>query len=187
MKKYASKSAFFNVRTSVSLAALLAGVFLAFFATSAQIKRPAPALKPKSSSGVQQEWVAVYNGGYGSDIASAVAVDGSGNVYVTGFSVGPGSCNLVCNDYATIKYDASGKQQWVARYNGPANDDDHATAIAVDASGNVYVTGSSIGTAWPDYDYATVKYDSSGQEQWVARYNGPGNDFDLANAIAVDD
>ena len=157
MKKSNSKFAFFNLRVSISLVAILAGVFLAFLGTSAQIKRPEPALNPQSPSGVQQQWVAVYNGGNGSDIAYAIAVDGSGNVYVTGFSVGRGSCNIACNDYATIKYDSSGNQQWVARYNGPANDDDHATAIAVDASGNVYVTGSSLGTAWPDYDYATVR------------------------------
>jgi len=181
-----SKSGFFNLRVLSALFVVLAGVFLAFFATSAQIKRPDPALRPKSPSGVQQQWVAVYNGGNGSDIAYAVAVDGSGNVYVTGFSVGPGSCNFVCNDYATIKYDASGQQQWVARYNGPANDDDHARAIAVDASGNVYVTGASIGTTWPDYDYATIKYDASGNQLWVARYNGPANGFDSASAIAVD-
>src|SRR5262249_411726 len=185
MKKSDSKSAFFDLSVLFTLLTILAGVFLVFFATSAQIKRPEPALKPISPAGVQQDWVALYNGGYGLDIAYAVAVDGSGNVYVTGSSVGPGSCNLDCNDYATIKYDASGQQQWVARYNGPANDDDHASAIAVDASGNVYVTGSSIGTTWPDFDYATVKYDSSGQQQWVARYSGPGNDLDFGNAIAV--
>ena len=136
--------------------------------------------------GVQQEWIAFYNGGYGFDVAYAIAVDGSGNVYVTGSSVGPGSCNFNCNDYATIKYNNSGTQEWVARYNGPANDDDHATAIAVDASGNVYVTGASIGTTWPDYDYATIKYDASGNQLWVARYNGPANGFDSASAIAVD-
>jgi uncharacterized delta-60 repeat protein len=186
MKKSDSKSAFFNLSVLFSLLTILAGVFLAFFATSAQIKRPEPARKPKSPSGVQQEWVALYNGGYGPDVADAIAVDGSGNVYVTGSSFGPGSCNLACVDYATIKYDPSGTQQWAARYNGPASDSDQPSAIAVDASGNVYVTGSSIGTTWPDYDYATIKYDSSGQQQWVARYSGPGNDLDFGNAIAVD-
>jgi uncharacterized delta-60 repeat protein len=199
-KKSASKSAFFNLRVLIGLLVVLAGVFLALFATSGgglslgsttpgsvQIKERERQINPISTGGgVQQEWVANYNGGHGFDIAYAIALDGSGNVYVTGFSVGPGSCNFVCNDYATIKYNNSGTQEWVARYNGPANDDDHATAIAVDASGNVYVTGSSIGTTWPDYDYATVKYDSSGQQQWVARYSGPGGAMDLANAIAVD-
>jgi uncharacterized delta-60 repeat protein len=199
-KKSPSQSAFFNLHVLISLLIGLVSIFLLLFATSGsgvgvgstmaesiQTKGAERRSKPISPNGaVQEQWVAVYNGGYGSDIAYAVAVDGLGNVYVTGFSVGPGTCGIVCNDYATIKYDASGEQQWVARYNGPANDDDHASAIAVDASGNVYVTGSSIGTAWPDYDYATVKYDSSGNQLWVARYNGAPGDFDFGNAIAVD-
>ena len=186
MKKNTSQSAFLNPRVLISLVAILAGVFLALFATSAQINRRKPTIKRVAPSGVQQEWVALYNGGYGPDIADAIAIDGSGNVYVTGSSVGPGTCNLACVDYATIKSDPSGTQQWAARYNGPASDSDQASAIAVDASGNVYVTGSSIGTTWPDYDYATIKYGSSGQQQWVARYSGPGNDLDFGNAIAVD-
>lgn len=185
MKVSRFQSAFFYLRVSIAVVAT-AGVFLAFFASFAQIKRAEPVFKPLSPSGLQQEWVALYNGGYGPDVAEAIAVDGSGNVYVTGSSSGQGNCNLACVDYATIKYDASGTQQWAARYNGTASDSDQASAIAVDDSGNVYVTGSSIGTTWPDYDYATIKYDSSGQQHWVARYSGPGNDLDFGNAIAVD-
>ncbi|OLE12922.1 MAG: hypothetical protein AUG52_02310 [Verrucomicrobia bacterium 13_1_20CM_3_54_17] len=199
-RKSASQSAFFNLRVLIGLFVVVAGVFQALFATSGaglsfgsrtagsvQIKAPERPVNPISPrGGVQEEWVARYNGGYGPDVADAIAVDGSGNVYVTGSSIGPGTCNLACVDYATIKYDPSGTQQWAARYNGPASDSDQASAIAVDASGNVYVTGSSIGTTWPDYDYATIKYDSSGQQQWVARYSGPGNDLDFGNAIAVD-
>ena len=62
-----------------------------------------------------------------------------------------------------------------SRYNGPGSEGnltDIAWAIAVDDSGNVYVTGQSVG-AGTDDDYATIKYSSDGQEQWVARYNGP--------------
>ncbi len=76
-------------------------------------------------------------------------------------------------------------QGWVARYNGPGNDEDWAYAIALDNSGNIYVTGASWGLT-TDYDYATVKYDSSGVEQWVVRYNGLGNVWDYASAIALD-
>ena len=70
-------------------------------------------------------------------------------------------------------------QEWVARYNGPGNAQDYATSIAVDNEGNVYVTGRSAGIETLT-DYATIKYNSSGVEQWVARYNGPGNVQDYA-------
>ena len=135
-----------------------------------------------NSSGVEQ-WVARYDGPPGNieDGAFAIAVDASGNVYVTGYS---GSVPQKY-DFATIKYNSSGVQQWVALYNGPANDADIASALAVDAAGNVYVTGSAFGTAI-ETDYATIKYNSSGVQQWVARYDGPAHDYDYGSAIAVD-
>jgi len=141
----------------------------------------------KYSPGGQRLWVRRYNppaNGY--DEANAIAVDGQGNVYVTGCSEsGNGTY-----DYATIKYGPGGQRQWVSRYNGPGNNDDLARAIAVDAQGNVYVTGWSCdydaANDYHHYDYATIKYDAAGQQQWVRRYNGPGNLMDQANAIAVD-
>ena len=47
------------------------------------------------------------------------------------------------HDYATVKYNSSGIQQWVSRYEGPANGNDESKAMAIDDSGNVYVTGKS--------------------------------------------
>ena len=130
----------------------------------------------------QEQWVARYNGpGNGNDYPVAIEVDNSGNVYVTGHSFGSGTGY----DYATVKYDSAGQQQWVARYNGPGNDVDEAAAIAFDDAGNVYVTGNSIGSG-TGVDYATIKYNSLGQEQWVARYNGPGNGNDYPMAIDLD-
>lgn len=128
------------------------------------------------------QWISRYNGpGNSLDEAFAVASDVSSNIYVTGSSMGSGS-NL---DYATVKYNSAGQEQWAVRYNGPANFIDIANAIAVDAAGNVYVTGISTGTISLS-DYATVKYNSAGQEQWVARYNGPSNGTDEAFSITVD-
>ncbi len=122
---------------------------------------------------VTEAWIARYNGRAGfQDTARALAVDAAGNVYVTGNSDRE---EFNTGDYATIKYDAEGNQLWVARYNGPANYIDYPTALAVDASGNVYVTGWSTG-AGTLTDYATIKYDSNGKQLWVARYNGAGND-----------
>ena len=134
-----------------------------------------------NSEGVE-EWVARYTGSKdSSDYATALAIDAHGNVYVTGYS----KSSSTKYDYATIKYNSEGIEEWVARYNGPGNSLDKATALAIDASGNVYVTGVSVGTATPS-DYATIKYNSAGAEQWVTRYNGPGNSYDQANALAVD-
>ncbi len=118
---------------------------------------------------------------YVENIATAIAVDASGNVYVTGESYGSGTYY----DYATIKYNSNGVEQWVKRYNGPGNSGDYAASIAVDGSGNVYVTGRSEGSGTSD-DYATIKYNSNGVEQWVQRYNGPRNFYDYAYAIAID-
>jgi uncharacterized delta-60 repeat protein len=136
----------------------------------------------KYSPSGQEAWVARYNGpGNGYDEGRAIAVDGSGNVYVTGPSAGAGG-DL---DYFTIKYDSSGSVQWIARYNGPGNENDFAYALVLDSSGDIYVTGTSAG-AGGNLDYATIKYNLAGQQQWIARYNGPGNDSDGAYAIALD-
>ena len=130
----------------------------------------------------KQLWVKRYNGPANYyDTASAIAVDSSGNVYVTGGSI----ASRTTFDYVTIKYSRIGKELWVKRYNGPGDDDDGADAIAVDSSGNVYVTGSSEGSG-TDSDYTTIKYSGTGNELWLKRYNGPGNGYDQARAIAVD-
>ena len=135
-----------------------------------------------SAVDVIEEWVARYNGPEDSDdYAKAVAVDASGNVYVTGHSRSSSHY-----DYTTTKYDSNGIEQWVVRYNGPGNYQDTPKAIAVDAFGNVYVTGYSYGDG-TNSDYATIKYNSDGVEQWVARYNDPGNGNDIVYAMALDD
>jgi hypothetical protein len=109
-------------------------------------------------------------------------VDGSGNVYVTGGSAGAGTGR----DVLTIKYNSIGGQQWVQRYNGPVNSEDAGESIAADNSGDVYVTGySRSGTAYGTEDYVTIKYNATGIQQWVQRYNGPGNYLDVPEAIKI--
>ena len=130
-----------------------------------------------NASGAQQ-WVARYHAGVGSDLARAIAVDASGNAYVTG-NISDDKSDYG-KDYTTIKYDTYGVQQWVAGYDGPDHDNDVATALAVDAAGNVYVTGYSSG------DYTTIKYNTNGVQQWLARYGGPGNATDIPSAMALD-
>ncbi len=139
---------------------------------------------PSTTSGdVYQAWVTHYNGpGNDFDEPVALAIDDSGNIYVAGYSLGSGT--IV--DYATVKYNPAGQQEWVARYNGPDNGDDWLHAMTIDGSGNVYVTGLS-NTADSYADCTTIKYNSSGQEQWVARHNVCPRAYAWGVALAVDD
>ena len=121
----------------------------------------------------------------GNDIAHSMVVDDSGNVFVTGEST---DVNGSTPDYATIKYNSLGVEQWVSRYTGiQSNSGDVANSLAIDNLGNVYVTGTSGSFSGTKADYATVKYNSLGVQQWAERYNGPpGNGSDKAKSILLD-
>src|SRR6266511_2116736 len=110
--------------------------------------------------------------GNGRDEPSAVAVDRSGNVFVTGRSFS--SSDNVNADYATVAYSSAGELLWSNFYNGPENLSDSATAIAVDSSGNVFVTGEAGRHVFggKSGDYATIAYSSTGVPLWTNRYNG---------------
>lgn len=111
------------------------------------------------------------------DYASAVAVDRSGDVIVTG------SSDIGYYRYATIKYSSAGVPLWTNYYDNGVGKDSTAVALAADSSGNVYVTGQSENTL-AAYDYVTIKYSSGGVPLWTNRYDSGCDDF--ASAIAVD-
>ena len=132
-----------------------------------------------------QQWVSRFKGPTGlGNVANALGVSPDGSrVFVTGGSAGTGTES----DYATVAYDAAtGTQQWVTRYNGPASRLDQANALGVSTDGSrVFVTGESIGSG-SDFDYASVAYDATtGTELWVRRFNGPANQGDIAHALGV--
>lgn len=130
------------------------------------------------------DWPQLYNGPANhDDAASSVATDAAGNVYVNGYSddVATG------RDFLTIKYDRFGNQKWVARYDSgnATNNTDTPFGMAVDASGNVYVTGTNKSVDTDD-DYVTVKYDTNGVLQWANRLDGGLRTIDDPRAIGVD-
>lgn len=108
-------------------------------------------------------WESSFNGAVANDQGNAIAIDGGGNVYVTGAT----DETTGASDYLTIKYNADGDILWSRTYNGAANGLDEALAIKVDAAGNVYVTGRSQGTG-SAFNIVTIKYNSDGVQQWVA-------------------
>lgn len=128
-------------------------------------------------------WVRTYNGsGNGGDYGFAIAVDPSGNVYVTGRSDVGGA-----QKFTTIKYDAAGNvaSGWPCIYTAVLSTAfDQAQAIKVDPSGNVYVTGKS-GTAGTE-DYLTLRINPTGTVAWAKKYNGTLNGEDNAVALVMD-
>jgi hypothetical protein len=127
-------------------------------------------------------WVKTFHGGYGGDYGLAIALDASGDVYVTGRSDVGGQQQKI----TTLKYDVNGNMVsgWPSIYTGTLSgifDEGHA--IQVDVSGNVYVTGR-VGTQdINSFDFLTLKINSSGVVQWAKRYNGTANMED--NAIGL--
>jgi hypothetical protein len=130
------------------------------------------------SNGVQQ-FVSFYNGPVDSDDAArCIELDYEGNIFVAGNSIGE-----YYWDYALVKYDSMGNELWVRRYNGPANFMDHLADMKIDSKGNVYVTGYStqIGRG---YDFTTIKYNTHGDQLWIATYHNGLND--IANELILD-
>src|SRR5262249_42917643 len=121
-------------------------------------------------------WTNRYSYGPGNGAhPTAIATDSSGNVVVTG-----NSYNGTDYYYATIKYSSEGVPLWTNRYNVNLNGNPGFVAVAVDADGNAFVTGSST-TAAGSLEYVTLKYSSSGVPLWT-NFNGPGG----TQAVAVD-
>jgi DNA-binding beta-propeller fold protein YncE len=133
-----------------------------------------------AASGAQL-WAKRYAGDGGADSA-AVSPDGS-TVYVTGDIY---SNSYGAHVYTTIAYNAAtGAQLWAKQHRGAFKGDAIAYSVAVSPSGGtVYVTGTSAHSA--NFDYATIAYNATtGAQEWIKLYNGPGNGDDTAYSIAV--
>jgi PQQ-like domain len=115
-----------------------------------------------------------------SEGAVRLGIDASGGIYITG----PSSRTPSGRNYVTVKYDPNGVQQWVRTYNGPNSFDDNPKSIAVSAGGLVAVTGESTGGV-TSFDFATILYDTNGNELWVRRYNNPSDTGDYGFDVAL--
>ena len=129
-----------------------------------------------------------YLGTTSYEFSTGAAVDGTGNVYVTGYTRGglSGNSNTGGYDAFLVKYDSSGNLQWTRQFG--TSSDDRGQAVALDASGNVYITGYTLGgldgnTSSGSYDAFLRKYDASGTKQWTVQLGSTGNEFALKAAV----
>ena len=122
-----------------------------------------------------------YLGGSGSDTAYGLAVDSSGNAYVVGDTT---SQNFPASNYQktnrgsqnafAVKIAATGSALLYSTYLGGSSLD-HGAAIAVDASGAAYITGSTYSTNFPVSSSAYQPAIGGGQDAFVAKLSADGN------------
>ncbi len=161
------------------------------------------------------DWHTFYgapSGIYDGDVsASGIAIDGSGNLYLTGVSyadwggspLNAFNGNLDCPNFFILKLTPSGAYVWHTFYgSGQGDFGDYANGIAVDRSDNVYVTGYTS----PSYTWVgpsgqaplnpngtgggahlfILKLDGNGNYQWHTFY-GNGSLYGVkAHGIAID-
>ena len=112
--------------------------------------------------------------------ARSVVTDNSGNVYVAGFTYGNLDNNTLtgASDLFFTKYNSSGVKQTTKQL-GASGASTYGYGAAIDASGNIYITGSTNGNLDGNiktgiYDFFVTKYDNSGVKQYTNQLGGSG-------------
>ncbi len=142
-----------------------------------------------------------YYGGIGQDWGYGTSVDGSGNVYLSGYAES-NSGNVIATtgahqimhggsvyDAFIVKFNGNGIRQWGTYYGGSGSD--YGGSCCADNLGNIYLTGttsSNLGSAISTFgshqsafgggntDAYIVKFDGNGIRQWGTYYGGSGED-----------
>ncbi|HEY3003925.1 MAG TPA: fibronectin type III domain-containing protein, partial [Kribbellaceae bacterium] len=133
-----------------------------------------------------QRWAQRFDGpAAGFDQATEVAVDGGGNVYVSGFSYGQSQGQAF--DWLTQTYDVAGNKLWERRHSGPGTADDRVADLALTPDGNLVVTGFTKNTGDElTNDIETLVYDPAGTVVWQRRWTDTAASHDTPADLDVD-
>jgi len=138
-------------------------------------------------------------GGIYDDAGSSIALDGAGNVYVTGYFYSPmisigtlSLTNVGVGDAFVLKFDASGNEIWMTGI-GDVNDE-NGNGISADNAGNIYVTGFfqspslSVGSTTlsnaGNTDIFLIRLDNNGNPVWAK--SAQGSAADAGKSVTVD-
>jgi len=186
-----------GVRQAVAGSYVLQGSHQVAFAVGAYDRSQALIIDPVLS-------YSTYLGGSGTDVGTAIAVDGAGNAYIGGYTF---STNFPTKNPLQAAYGGGSYDAFVAKLNAAGTalvystylggrSYDQATGIAVDGAGNAYVTGTTSSTNFPtqnplqaafggSHDAFVAKLNATGTALVYSTYLGGGN-WDEAHGIAVD-
>ena len=122
-----------------------------------------------------------------SDAGTCIATDDSGHIYITGTTGGPlGASEAHSSDAFLTKYDASGNLLWIRQHKSYASD--YGCDVATDNSGNIYMSGSTMGrlgvSAAGGFDAFLSKYDSSGNLLWTRQLGTARREY--GSGVATD-
>ena len=139
----------------------------------------------KFDSGGNELWTTQF-GTSDHDRGYSVAVDASGNAYITGYTKGDlGGSNVGSYDVFVSKLDSGGNDVWTSQFG--TSGEDIGNSLALDASGNVYISGQTLGDlGGPNagsYDAFLSKLDSDGNEVWTSQFGTSAIDRSLSVAV----
>ena len=109
-----------------------------------------------------------------SDRCGAVTTDSSGNIYMTGHTLGGLNGYLIGgSDLFLIKFNSSGKRQWTKQLG--TSDNDQGRGVTTDSSDNIYVSGNTWGGLGGKKhegksDIFLIKFNSSGTKKWIRQF-----------------
>ena len=125
--------------------------------------------------------------------AAGLAVDASGNVFVTGSTSGalPGQTSFGFSDAWARKYDDSGNEVWTRQFGASEEGADSGEGAAVDSQGSLLLVGRTAkdlgGASAGSFDAYLRKYSTDGNELFTAQFGTSGRDQALRVAVDEED
>ena len=131
-------------------------------------------------SGGNERWVYKYNGtGNYVDNAFSIAYGLDGNIYAAGFTF---TFAAGVTDFIVVSLTPSGNLRWIYNYDGGGRPWNGANSIIYGPDNYIYAAGYC-GGVYNDVDFAVICLDTAGNEEWIYKHNGPGNDDDEAKSL----